>query len=230
MKAVVRHVARLGAVAIGLVALRAVPAAAGVAVGSAQIIHGDGSALRSGGSQTTFSVALPQGARCPGDSTKSPWYRAYSFMVPKGVDPASITFKGGYPDKGLGFINGGAYYGAINVARDTGQVIEIPTDFSIGRFSAADVLPNGANTATWSVGLACATNAGDLSNYWGTDMTFTAARSDPHGFTWTSARSGVSSGKSSSLSTGPLIVVGALAAALAALALRRRRSSAARAG
>src|SRR5258708_693344 len=55
--------------------------------------------LDGGGSGTTFTLAIPSGAHCAGDSTRSPWYREYSYMVPKGTDPVSVNFKTGLPDR-----------------------------------------------------------------------------------------------------------------------------------
>jgi hypothetical protein len=102
----------------------------------------------------------------------------------------SINFGSGGPSTGLGLADGSGYYGSANTAPTTGQIINIPSDFEW-----ADLLSLGATassldtTGVWESGLACApstgANAGVVSDYWNTQVTFTASGSDPNGFVWT---------------------------------------------
>jgi len=142
--------------------------------------------LNSGGSTTLFSFKLPPQAHCAGDTTRPPYYFLYSYLVPKGTDPSKVNYGRGIPDRGLGFRSNtaGRYFGAINLAKDTGQIIGVPPDFSWKDFSPADILPGGAATATWEGGLACAVDLGAVSAYWNVELEFTRSRSDPNGFVW----------------------------------------------
>lgn len=47
--------------------------------------------LDHGGSATEFSLRLPEGSTCPGDSLHDQW-RVQSFMVPDGDDPATLSY------------------------------------------------------------------------------------------------------------------------------------------
>src|SRR5687768_17333907 len=50
-----------------------------------------GAPLDEGGSATPFTLQLPVGAACTGDSASSD-YRVQSYMVPSAVDPNTLTF------------------------------------------------------------------------------------------------------------------------------------------
>src|SRR5262245_64190200 len=50
-----------------------------------------GQPLDEGGSATAFSLLLPTGAACTGDSSNSD-YRVQSYFVPASVSPSSLTF------------------------------------------------------------------------------------------------------------------------------------------
>jgi len=116
-------------------------------------------------------VLLPGGARCPSDSTRSPWYTANSYLVPKGTDPASIDFKKILPAPGLFLVAFGGPWEAQSVERDT-ALVQVPEYFNVQRFQPSDVLPGGATTATWEAGIACADDRGVASTYWNVELTF----------------------------------------------------------
>ncbi len=85
----------------------------------------------------------------------------------------------------------GRYYGAINTALGTGQIIGIPNDFEWGPLAGSDggavplaKLVGGPSHGVWEAGIACATTRGALARYWNTQVTFTADARDPHGFAW----------------------------------------------
>ena len=140
--------------------------------------------LLGGGSTTPFGLALPPGARCPGDSTVRPWYQVDSYLVPKGTNPATINFKALFPTPGLFLVAVGAPFEGIPVEKST-ALVDLPGSFSLSRFHPSDLLPGGGDKATWEGGVACAAATGVASNYWNVEFTFTASATDPHGFTWT---------------------------------------------
>ncbi len=208
--------------------LSAVPATAGadVVVGSAAITRpGTTTPLNSGGSGTLYGVVLPSGAGCPGD-TAHQGYHLFSYLVPKAVSPASISFKRGRPDEGLGYIAYGMYYGAINTALGTGQVVGLPPSFTFTRWTPKELFPKGQKSATWEGGIACADTDGVVTNYWNSQIVFTASASDTRGFTWrvVSQPALGPSHKWLFLGVG-LIVLSVLLAALAVFLSRRRDES-----
>lgn len=163
-------------------ALTAGPVGAiGVAAGSARVVvPRDGSAasgtpLTAGDLATPFSLALPPGAGCPGDSTND-GFRVQSFMVRAGIDPGELTFGAAGPlPKGRGDAlrqplyepNTAAY---ANAATDVaaapggpGAIINIPT-FSLALLEPGDLPPGG-----YVVGLACTkgpAEVGQVASYW----------------------------------------------------------------
>ena len=149
----------------------------------------------SGGSNTQFTVSLPAGASCDGDSASDGYY-VYSYLVPEGTNVSSLTFKH-VPSGGYGFVSpSGTYYGPINTAIGTGQVNTIPGDLEFGPLVSDDgialstLLYTGSGTTAsgvWEAGIACANgnDNGVLTDNWNTEVTFAANSSDPNGFVWT---------------------------------------------
>jgi hypothetical protein len=76
-------------VVLGFAALTASSAAAAPAAGTAEVVtpqdgtSSAGKTLANGSGKTRFSLKLPAGAACSGDSTNG-GYRVQSFMVPRG--------------------------------------------------------------------------------------------------------------------------------------------------
>jgi hypothetical protein len=203
------------------------PAGASTLGGTATIANpSNNTALPSGGSTTTFTVNLPAGAACDGD-TATGGYHVYSFLVQAGTDITSATFNN-FPSQGYGFVdNTGTYYGPANTAINTGQIISIPTNFQWGplvvsdggALALSDLLYSGTS-GDWDAGLVCANSSGHVADYWTTPVLFTASNSDPNGFTWTS-------GPRSSTPEAPvalmLPVIGAAAAVFVLMRKRRQR-------
>jgi hypothetical protein len=190
----------------------AVSAVAGAATlaGTATIATpGSNAPLASGGSTAVFTVTLPAQAACSGD-TANHGYHVYSYLVPQGTTITNLTFSGaGGPSAGYGFVdNTGTYYGPANTAITTGQVIGIPNNFEWGPLVSADsisastLLYTGGTTGVWEAGIACATSAGALSDYWNTEVTFHSSNSDTNGFTW-SAVPGVVTTTTTTTTTAP---------------------------
>lgn len=199
---------------------------AGAATASAELIAHPGTttALGSGASATPYGVVLPAGAACPGD-TAHDGYHVYSYLVPAGHTPTEVSFRTGDPSKWYGYIADGAYFGAVNTAESTGQIVELPTSFTWSRLTPADLFADGAHTATWHGGIACADTHGVVTNYWDSTIRFTADAADPGGFTWAVVDQGaVPTGASTptALWVGIGLLVIASGATAYALHLRRR--------
>lgn len=231
MHGLVMRTRLLPATAVMLVALAvpagaiAVPSTAGAVTVSSALITKPGSLtpLKSGGSATPYGVALPSGASCPGD-TAHDGYLVYSYLVPKGVLPTDVSFKTGLPSRWLGYFSSeGIYFGAVNTAEGTGQIVSVPPSFAWTRLTPHELFTQGAHTATWEGGIACATKHGVAVSYWNSQIVFTADQADPAGFTWkvvgqVSLPTSVDLG----LWVGIAFLVIASAAAAYAVVLRRR--------
>jgi hypothetical protein len=167
------------------------PASASTLNGIATIATpGTSTPLTSGGSTTSFTVSLPSQSAGSGD-TASGGYHVYSYLVPRGTNLSTVTFVG-FPSTGYVFVdNTGLYYGPVNTAIKTGQIIGIPNNFQWGPLVSSDGVPKstllytGGTSGVWEAGLACANTHGALSDNWNTEVTFNAKAGDPNGFTWT---------------------------------------------
>jgi hypothetical protein len=207
--------------------LAATPSAAGADVtASTEVITQPGqlAPLQSGGSATPYGVVLPANASCPGDTAHQA-YHVFSYLVPKGVSPAAVSFKDGIPSRYFGFISYGSYYGAINTAEGTGQVVGIPASFTWTRLTPKDLFPDGQKTATWDGGIACADTHGVVTNYWNSEIVFTASATDPGGFTWRVVHSAATSSGDIWLGIGVALIAMAVIFGLLALLLSRRNRS-----
>ncbi len=152
------------------------------------MIANSGGALAAGGSAEQFTLTLPSGAACPGDSATG-GYQVYSYLVPQSTDLSTLNFKGGHPSVGLGLFTAGAYYHANTAVGSPALIYNIPSNFSfdaVFQKTNLNTLLNGGSSAVWELGLACGNvNAnGALSNFWNTEVTFTASSSDSDGFMW----------------------------------------------
>jgi hypothetical protein len=194
---VLRAASRCAAVAVpaaaGSLFLITSSAAASTVAGTATVAAPGATArgvLRSGGASTPFTVALPANASCPSDTAHS-GYHVYSYLVPKGTELSSVRFVN-LPSTGYGLMDAeGSYYGPVNTAMGTGQIIGIPNDFEWGPLVnpgrgllTVSTLVGGANHGVWEAGIACATTRGTLSRFWNTQVTFTVATGVANGFTW----------------------------------------------
>lgn len=171
--------------------------------------------LSSGASTTEFTVALPAGASCAGD-TAHHGYHVYSYLVRSGSDLAAVRFVE-QPSTGYGiFDTTHTYYGAVDTALTTGQIVEIPNDFEWGSLVTSDggpvplsALLYSGSSGVWETGVLCANTNGVPTNDWNAQVTFTASRSGA--FTWSaspetysfSSTSSSSTSASSSSSTSP---------------------------
>ena len=143
--------------------------------------------LTSGGSATQFTVTLPAGAACTGD-TASGNYHVFSYFVDPSVTITSLNFATQQPSAGFGLVDGsGAYYGPANTAITTGQVVQIPQNFQWAPVVTTDSVYTPAQLAAqpyWNTGIACANASGAVTDYWNAQVVFTATSSDSNGFIW----------------------------------------------
>ena len=145
--------------------------------------------LASGGSATPFTVALPAGAACTGD-TASGGYHVYSYLVKKGTALSAVTFVDS-PSAGYGFVdNTGTYYGAANTAIGTGQIVSVPNDLQFAPLVTRDdvavstLLYTGGTSGIWEGGIVCANSSGIETDNWNTEITFAKSTTDANGFVW----------------------------------------------
>jgi hypothetical protein len=157
--------------------------------GNAVIANGSTDAEQdAGGSADLFTVNLPSGAACPADSSTGGFY-VYSYLVKKGTDFSTLTFVN-HPSVGLGlFTNTNAYFRANTAVGSPALINQIPSTLQFAALlknSTLATLLYSGSTGVWEAGIACAdsNNGGALSNYWNTEVTFTASSSDANGFTW----------------------------------------------
>ncbi len=180
-----------------MLSIFAVSDAWAASAGAAQIVKpSDGTPLNTGGSMTQFALSVPSSARCPGDSTEPPFYRAYSYLVPLGTSPSAISFKTGRPDRWYGLYSFKTYFNN-NVTKGTGQVGSvIPGNLTFAPLPARAFLGAGQGRAVWEAGVACADLAGSVSSYWNVEIAFVPSSADPNGYLWTATHR-VSSGRAS---------------------------------
>jgi len=184
-----------------------------------------------GGSGTPFTVKLPGGASCPGDSADD-GFRVNSYMVPVAVDPATVLYDGlgpkpaAYGDyatfrEPLFDLETNSYVSIQTAdAEEPGQpgtIVNIP-DFNYAVYEPGDV-PAGR----YNVGIAC-TLLNEIHTIWNTEIVVTEASDDkPAQIHWRVAEGG-GSGDGSSASAVP-IAAAAVAIAAGVVLLRRRRQS-----
>ena len=176
--------------------------------GAATIADGSSDTTElSGGSASLFTFNLPAQAACPGDTTTG-GYLLDSYLVPQSTPLSSLTFSGGIPSAGFALYNSAnnKAWVAQNTNTGTGQISGIPNAFEFG--SASQVGHSRpaltsllASPGVWEAGVACDLN-GALTDYWNTEVTFTASTSDPGGFTWTQVPGNQSGSTSTTTTTG----------------------------
>jgi hypothetical protein len=219
-----------GTVLVGAVGLAATSVPAGAVTSATAVITvpGTDTPIHGGASTTPFSVVIPASAACPGD-TEHDGYHVFTYLVPKGVSPTSVSFRTGQPSRYLGFFSYGSYVGAINTAVSSGQVVSLPPSFSWTRLPADELFAGGARSATWEGGIACADIHGAVTTTWNAEFVFTASTSDPHGFTWRVVQSATVPGRST-LSVGVILIILAVVFGVIAVVLSLRSRSARGAG
>jgi hypothetical protein len=155
--------------------------------GDAVVVDGaDGShVLTHGESATLFSLRLPAGATCPGDSANDQW-RVQSFMVPVTVTADAIHYNVAGPDGPgqypLFMANTAQFVDSLtnaNSGRGQPGVIPAIPSLSLGAFPPG-LLPAG----TYRIGIGC-TLARQTAKYWDTEIVITSSPGDkPSQFVW----------------------------------------------
>ena len=183
--------------------------------------------MAKGASATLFSVRLPDGAACPGDSEHDQW-RVQSFIAPVDDDPATFTYNVIAPDGE----NRYALYlettrPFINVVTQSNSTAGAPGRIGGVPSMAFAVFPPGTlPTGRYRIGIAC-TLFHRTAKYWDSELDITDTPSDQPGqMTWVAphAPTGTASGTSSSTAWLPIAATGALALLAAAWAVRARRA------
>ena len=154
--------------------------------------------LSSGGSATQFSLRLPAGAACKGDSANDN-YLVQTYMVPAAVDPGTLTFDSDGPlpsGTGASFrqplfttTSSPAVSMLTGVATnpgDPGPVNNIPA------LNFAALGPGDLPAGTYNLGVACTlgpASAEQLDKFWNVRMTIVEDANDaPARIAWTVAQ------------------------------------------
>jgi uncharacterized protein (TIGR03382 family) len=212
--------------ALGLMALLAYLLIAPAVSARAQDVGGAVVSPNEGGSATPFSVRLPDGSTCPGDSAND-GYRVNSYMVPGAVDPAEITYDGlgptpaAYGDHStfrepLFDIETNSFASAQTADAETpgepGPIISIPM-FSFGVYAPGD-LPAGR----YHIGIAC-TLINEIVTIWDAEIVVTRSNDDePAQIRWR-----VADGSRASTGTSNVGAPVAVLAVVVVVLVRRRR-------
>ncbi len=186
--------------------------AAGLRAGDVRIVEHPQSdrAMSGGGSNTLFSLKLPDAAACPGDSADG-GYRIQGFMVPTTNDPASLRYNSVKPEVEHGW---GLYdeltasYANILTARGEepggpGRINELPR-FTLSVFSPGMVKPG-----RYRIGIAC-TLHNETMTYWDGELLIERDASDkPAEIHWSVV--GVEDNTTASEDRSAAIVIAAIA-------------------
>ena len=221
---------RFRTTAVGLALLASVasvsPASALAAAGEAAVVDATGNAIGRGATDTQFTLKVPKGAACQGDS-KDGGYRVQSFLVPDRYDPGALAYNSVAPE-GDGnwplfdiFTNPyvQAQTGVAEHKGGAGPIVNTPL-FSFAVFlPRLDLLASGA----YHVGLAC-TRYNQTKRYWATDMRIVVRPGAAQKITWRVIRPAAAASRGSSAlpMAGALIGLGLVGVAVAAV--RRGRT------
>ncbi|HVT78001.1 MAG TPA: hypothetical protein VHD87_13285 [Acidimicrobiales bacterium] len=135
--------------------------------------------LKGGNSKTKFSLAVPRGSACQGDSADGQ-YRVQSFLVPAKVNVGTLLFQDLKPQADDSFVLYDTatlpYWNTFTDKADTkggpGRIIDIP----VLSFAVFGEQPGLLKPGRYQVGVACTLFA-KTTRYWSSDIVITA---DPH--------------------------------------------------
>ncbi|HVV38285.1 MAG TPA: hypothetical protein VHC63_16880 [Acidimicrobiales bacterium] len=172
------------AIAVGVVALATLAgpavAAVGERAGRAVVVGTDFvTPLKGGSSKTEFSLAVPRGAACQGDSADGQ-YRVQSFLVPAKVDVGTLLFQDLKPQADDSFVlydpatlpYWNTFTDKAGAKGGPGRIIDIP----VLSFAVFGEQPGLLKPGRYHVGIAC-TRFAKTTRYWSSDILITA---DPH--------------------------------------------------
>lgn len=195
--------------------------------GTATVVDAQSREPISGGDgETAFSIRLPAGAACPGDSLDGN-YRVQSFVAPIDSDPSTFVWKGLKPQVdgawALYQVNTSTY---MNAGTDKapepggeGPIINIPS------FSFA-VFPKGTLTpGRYHIGLGCSLFA-ETERHWSTEIEIDSDESDVAGIAWRVVDPPAGTGDDGlpigAIAGGALVALGGIATAAVVRNGRRR--------
>jgi hypothetical protein len=194
-----------------------------VPAGVAEVVQpATGGPLTSGTGLTPFTLKLPSGAACPGD-TAHKYYLEESYLTPQAMSPAAVRYRGGFPINAVALVTGaGESYVAVNTDVGTGQLRLPPPIFSFRDLIGRTDFPAG----TYNIGLACSTEQGVTARYWNARLNFRPRPTVQGDFTWTVLAAPKTSSSGSSWKSLIGIVIALVAVAgVAWLVLMRRRDT-----
>ncbi len=192
-----------------------------------------------GDSTSAFSLRLPEGAACPGDSANDDW-RVQTFIVPFDNDLSRLTFEALRPAsdeparfRSLREVNGGIYTQQMTapnpVAGQPGLIGPFPA-FTFAYFETGTFPPG-----RYQIGVACTNLDWTTQRYWNAVVEFTVNTDvEPGGMDWRYlgdngvAPAGGDGGTSDGGSSGwaiPIGIVAAVAAGAGLFLLKRHRAS-----
>lgn len=183
-----------------------------------------------GTSSTVFTLRLPTGATCPGDSANDGW-RYQTFMVPTGDDPGALS----YNDIGPTGTNQWALY-ATTTNPVTDALLEMNDGEgkpgfigSIPPLSFRIVPPGTIPAGTYTIGVSCTHLERQTAQYWDTDIVITEDPDDEPGqLTFRLATAPRATKPDDGFDSSRFLVVGAAVAAgggVAAIVRQRRRTT-----
>ena len=142
--------------------------------------------LREGDSTSAFSLRLPEGAACPGDSANDDW-RVNTFLVPADTNLDTLMYQALRPDgeayRSLRYLDGDIYVMEMTNANpgpgQPGLLTPIPP-LTMAWWDAGTIPPG-----PYKIGVACTDAVGAVQRYWDTSVELTAAPEvDPGGLRW----------------------------------------------
>lgn len=156
-----------------------------VDAGDLVILDIDGTPLRNGGSATDFSLQMPSGAACPGDSMNDQW-RVQSFIIPAADDIGAVEYgvvgPKGLAQRPLYELDTRRFVNQLTLPNlTTGQPGLIG---GVPLMNFAPVSPGTFPPGRYRIGIAC-TLFKDNGPYWDTEIVIENSPDDsPAGFTW----------------------------------------------
>ena len=190
-----------------------------VDAGAVEIITPQGEPLSSGGSSTLYSLRLPDGAACPGDSASGNWL-VQSFLIPEGDDPGAIEY-GVIGPKGtqfalFAFDTRPFVHQLTQVSSNAGDPGVIPLLPAL-TFSVFE--PGYIPAGNYRIGIAC-TYYRATARYWDTEIVIEAQPDDvPAQLTWRAPGAAPFDPPSDGSTRRKLMIAGIVAALMAAAVL-----------
>lgn len=181
--------------------------------------------LTHGDSDTKFSLRLPAGAACPGDSANDQW-RVQSFLIPATDDPGAIHYGVIGPEGTTQFalyqVNTRPFTDTFTQPNSApGHAGSIP---AIAELSFAVFPPGTLPDGTYRVGIAC-TYFRETAMFWDTEIVIESS-SKPGHLTWRLTNAPEAAGDSGGSFPWVLAVGVVLIAAAATVVFRRLRHTA----